>query len=241
MNIFPAIDLIGGNVVRLFKGDYDKMTVYGTDPLSVAKQFEKKGASYLHVVDLDGAKEGTTPNFEVVKSIIDNTNLKVEIGGGIRSEETIKKYVDAGVLRVILGTIAAKNPIFTCEMVKKYGDKIAIGVDIKNGFVATDGWMEVSNISCNDFCKKLEEIGVKTIICTDISKDGAMQGTNLDLYKELSENFNLDIVASGGVSSIDDVKKLAKMNMYGAILGKALYTNAIELEEAILIAKGSEK
>ena len=240
MNIFPAIDLIGGNVVRLFKGDYDKMTVYGSDPVSVAKEFEEKGASYLHVVDLDGAKDGTTPNFEVVKNIIENTNLKVEIGGGIRNEETIKKYVDAGVLRVILGTVAAKNPDFTHEMVKKYGNKIAIGVDIKDGFVATDGWIKVSGISCNDFCKKLEEMGVKTIICTDISKDGAMQGTNLELYKELTEKFNIDIVASGGVSTICDVKKLTDMNMYGAILGKALYTGNIDLKEAILVAKGSE-
>lgn len=240
MNIFPAIDLSGGNVVRLFKGDYNQMTVYGSDPLSVAKQFEKDGAQYLHVVDLDGAKDGTTPNFEIVKSIAQNTNLKVEIGGGIRSEDTIKKYIDAGVLRVILGTIAAKDPDFTREMVKKYGDKIAVGVDIKDGFVAIHGWMEVSRLSCNDFCASLQEMGVKTIICTDISKDGAMQGTNLDLYKELSEKFKLDIVASGGVSSIDDVKKLTEMSLYGAILGKALYTNAIDLKEAILIAKGSE-
>lgn len=238
MNIFPAIDLKDGKVVRLLKGDYGKMTVYGDDALCVAKDFENQGASYLHTVDLDGAKDGGTPNFEIVKSIAKNTSLKVEIGGGVRSEETIKRYLDAGVFRVILGTAAIKNPDFTEKMIKKYGDKIAVGVDVKNGFAATHGWTKVSDTSLTEICKNLENIGVSTIICTDISKDGAMQGTNLELYKNLSKNFKMDIVASGGITSIDDVLKLSKMNLYGAILGKSLYTGSINLKEAIERVKG---
>lgn len=237
MNIFPAIDLINGQVVRLLKGDYDKVTVYGNDPLSVSKDFEDSGAEYLHIVDLDAAKDGTVHNYNIVKSICENTNLKVEIGGGIRSEEVIKQYLDAGVFRVILGTIAIKDPDFTKEMIKKYGDKIAIGVDISNGMVAIHGWTEVSSVSCDEIFKTLEEMGAKCVICTDISKDGAMQGTNLELYKNLSEKYSIDIVASGGVSSIDDVKALKEMNIYGAILGKALYTGAIDLSDAIEVAK----
>ena len=237
MNIFPAIDLINGQVVRLLKGDYDKVTVYGNDPLSVAKDFENMGAEFIHIVDLDAAKDGAVHNYDIVKSICDNTSLKVEIGGGVRSEKVIKQYIDAGVFRVILGTIAIKNPDFTKEMIKKYGDKIAVGVDIKDKMVAIHGWTEISSISCEDILSDLERVGAKCVICTDISKDGAMQGTNLSLYRELSEKFSIDIVASGGVSSMEDIVALKNMNIYGAILGKALYTGAVDLKSAIEVAK----
>lgn len=237
MNILPAIDLINGQVVRLFKGDYDKVTVYGNDPLSVAKDFESSGAEYIHIVDLDAAKDGSVHNFDIVKSICDNTNLKVEIGGGIRSEDVINQYIEAGVYRVILGTIAIKNPDFTKEMIKKYNEKIAIGVDIKDGLVAIHGWTEVSSISCDELFSDLEKAGAKCVICTDISKDGAMCGTNLSLYSELSKKYSIDIVASGGVSSMDDINALKDMNIYGAILGKALYTGAVDLKTAIEVAK----
>ncbi len=238
MELFPAIDLIGGCAVRLVKGDYAQKTVYSDNPAEVAKSFAAAGAKYLHVVDLEGAKDGGTPNLETIKNIVENGGLLVEVGGGIRSEEVIKKYLDAGVFRVILGTAAVQNPAFLEEMVQKYGEKIAVGVDIKDGMVAIKGWTEVSAESCFDFCEKLQKIGVKTIICTDISKDGLLSGTNLELYKELSEKFSVDIVASGGVTTLDDVKKLANMGMYGAILGKALYTGNIDLKAAVELTKG---
>ena len=240
MELFPAIDLIGGCAVRLVKGDYAQKTVYSENPAEVAKSFAAAGAKYLHVVDLEGAKDGGTPNLETIKNIVENGGLLVEVGGGIRSEEVIKKYLDAGVYRVILGTAAVQNPAFLEEMVQKYGEKIAVGVDIKDGMVAIKGWTEVSQESCFDFCEKLQKIGVKTIICTDISKDGLLSGTNLELYKELSEKFSVDIVASGGVTTLDDVKKLADMGMYGAILGKALYTGNIDLKAAVELTKGGE-
>ena len=238
MELFPAIDLIGGCAVRLVKGDYAQKTVYSDDPAEVARSFAAAGAKYLHVVDLEGAKDGGTPNLDTIKNIVKTGNLLVEVGGGIRSEEVIKKYLDAGVFRVILGTAAVQNPAFLEEMVQKYGEKIAVGVDIKDGMVAIKGWTEVSAESCFDFCEKLQKIGVKTIICTDISKDGLLSGTNLELYKELSEKFSVDIVASGGVTTLDDVKKLADMGMYGAILGKALYTGNIDLKAAVELTKG---
>ena len=238
MELFPAIDLIGGCAVRLIKGDYAQKTVYSENPAEVAKSFAAAGAKYLHVVDLEGAKDGGTPNLETIKNIVEQGGLLVEVGGGIRSEEVIKKYLDAGVFRVILGTAAVQNPAFLEEMVQKYGEKIAVGVDIKDGMVAIKGWTEVSQESCFDFCEKLQKIGVKTIICTDISKDGLLSGTNLELYKELSEKFSVDIVASGGVTTLDDVKKLADMGMYGAILGKALYTGNIDLKAAVELTKG---
>lgn len=237
MNIFPAIDLINGQVVRLLKGDYDKVTVYGNDPLGVAKDFEAAGAEFIHIVDLDAAKDGKVHNFDIIKSICENTNLKVEIGGGIRTEEVIKQYIEAGVYRVILGTIAIKNPEFTKEMIKKYGERIAIGVDISDGLVAIHGWTEVSAVSCDELFSDLERAGAKCVICTDISKDGAMQGTNLSLYRDLSQKYSIDIVASGGVSSMEDVLALKEMNIYGAILGKALYTGAVDLAKAIEVAK----
>lgn len=237
MKIFPAIDLRGGQVVRLLKGDYDQMTVYGDDPLAVAKDFAVKGAEFLHVVDLDGAKDGDNPNFAVVETLAKESGLKVEIGGGIRSEDTIRKYIDAGVYRVILGTIAVKDPAFTTEMIKKYGDKIAVGVDISGRNVAIHGWTEVSAISVDEIFGKLAEDGVSCIICTDIAKDGAMEGTNRALYQELGEKYPVDIVASGGVSSMEDVTALKEMGVYGAIIGKALYTGDIDLEEAIGVCK----
>ena len=240
MELFPAIDLIGGCAVRLVKGDYAQKTVYSDNPAEVAKSFAAAGAKYLHVVDLEGAKDGGTPNLETIKNIVENGGLLVEVGGGIRSEEVIKKYLDAGVFRVILGTAAVQNPAFLEEMVQKYGEKIAVGVDIKDGMVAIKGWTEVSAESCFDFCEKLQKIGVRTIICTDISKDGLLSGTNLELYKELSEKFSVDIVASGGVTTLDDVKKLADMGMYGAILGKALYTGNIDLKAAVELTKGGK-
>ena len=238
MELFPAIDLIGGCAVRLVKGDYAQKTVYSDNPAEVAKSFAAAGAKYLHVVDLEGAKDGGTPNLETIQNIVENGGLSVEVGGGIRSEEVIQKYLDAGVFRVILGTAAVQNPAFLEDMVQKYGEKIAVGVDIKDGMVAIKGWTEVSAESCFDFCEKLQKIGVKTIICTDISKDGLLSGTNLELYKELSEKFSVDIVASGGVTTLDDVKKLAEMGMYGAILGKALYTGNIDLKAAVELTKG---
>lgn len=237
MNIFPAIDLYNGKAVRLFKGDYSQMTVYSENPLSVAKDFENAGAKHIHLVDLEGAKDGTTPNLETVKKIAENTGLFTEIGGGIRSIETIDTYLSAGVDRVILGTAAVQNPEFLKETIKKYGEKIAVGVDIKDGFVAIKGWTEKSEFDCFSFCEMMAEIGVKTIICTDISKDGAMQGTNRELYFELSKRFSIDIVASGGVSSIEDIKALKKLNLYGAIIGKAYYIGAIDLREALEVAK----
>lgn len=237
MELFPAIDLIGGCAVRLVKGDYAQKTVYSENPEEVARSFAAAGARYLHVVDLEGAKNGGTPNLETIKNIVKTGGLLVEVGGGIRSEEVIKKYLDVGVFRVILGTAAVQNPAFLEEMVQKYGEKIAVGVDIKDGMVAIKGWTEVSCESCFDFCEKLQKIGVKTIICTDISKDGLLSGTNLGLYKVLSEKFSVDIVASGGVTTLEDVKKLSDMGLYGAILGKALYTGNIDLKAAVQLTK----
>lgn len=237
MNIFPAIDLYEGSAVRLFKGDYNQMTVYDKNPLNIAKKFEECGAEFLHMVDLEGAKTGLTPNLETIENIVKNTSLFVELGGGIRSMETVDKYLSIGVSRVILGTAAITDEAFLDEAIAKYGEKIAVGVDIKDGFVAIKGWTEKSQYTFEDFCKKMQDKGIKTLICTDISKDGAMKGTNRELYKSLSESLSLDIIASGGVSSIDDVKALREMNLYGAIIGKAYYTNAIDLKEAIEVAK----
>ena len=237
MNIFPAIDLYDKKAVRLFKGDYAQMTVYSERPWEIACDFKNAGAQFIHLVDLEGAKDGTTPNLEVVEKIIKESGLKVEIGGGIRSRETLEKYFGIGVARVILGTAAVNDRDFLLWAVEKYGEKIAVGADIKDGFVAIKGWLEKSEIRCEDFFADMQNIGVRTIICTDISKDGAMQGTNRELYKELSEKFSMDIVASGGVSTIDDVKALSEMNLYGAIVGKAIYTGDIDLTEAIEVAK----
>ncbi len=237
MIIYPAIDLYNKKAVRLFKGDYAQMTVYNDNPVEVALDFKNCGATHIHLVDLEGAKIGTTPNFDVVKNIKETTSLFCEIGGGIRSMDVIDKYVSVGVDRVILGTAAVTNPGFVEEAVKKYKEKIAVGIDIKDGYVAIKGWTETSDDDAFSFCEKMQKIGVKTIICTDISKDGAMQGTNHELYKELSEKFDIQIIASGGVSSIDDIERLTKLDIHGAIIGKAYYTKAIDLKQAIEVSK----
>ena len=237
MLILPAIDLYDKKAVRLYKGDYDNMTVYSDNPLEVAHKFQECGATFIHLVDLEGAKLGTTPNLDIVKKIVEDTNLDVEIGGGIRDDATVKKYIDIGVRRVILGTAAVTDDSFLRSCVEKYKDRIAVGVDLKDGYVAIKGWTEKSQLTADEFFSHLSEIGVKTVICTDISKDGAMKGTNRELYKKLSGKYSMDIVASGGVSDLEDIKALKEMNLYGAIVGKAYYVGAIDLKEAIEVAK----
>ena len=237
MNIFPAIDLFAGKAVRLYKGNYDEMTVYSNNPTEIAKDFYSKGASFMHVVDLEGAKSGETPNIETVKSLVRTADMFVEVGGGIRSIEVAKRYIDAGVSRIILGTAALTDRAFLTEALRLFNDKIAVGVDVKDGMVAIKGWTETSEKSGLEFCRELEALGVRTVICTDISKDGAMLGTNRELYKALSLECGMNIIASGGVSTIDDVKALRDMELYGAIIGKAYYTGAIDLKEAIEVAK----
>lgn len=237
MLILPAIDLYDKKAVRLYKGDYDQMTVYSNNPIEIAREFQQCGATFIHMVDLEGAKNGTTPNIDEVRRVVEYTDLNVEIGGGIRDEETVKKYIDLGVTRVILGTAAVTDDAFLRKMVEKYKQAIAVGVDLKDGYVAIKGWTEKSQLTADDFFKHLSDIGVKTVICTDISKDGAMQGTNRELYKELSKKYSMDIVASGGVSSLEDIKALKEMNLYGAILGKAYYVGAVDLKEAVEVAK----
>ena len=238
MEIFPAIDIINGNVVRLTEGDYNRMTVYGTSPLEMAEVFVKKGAKNLHMVDLDGAKDGTAVNFDVIKSVAETGKLFTEVGGGIRDEKRIEDYLSLGVNRVILGTVAVRNFAFVEEAVKKYGDKIAVGVDARDGKVAVSGWLETTEIDSLDFCKRLRDAGVKTVIYTDISKDGTLSGTNLEIYEKLSEIESLDIIASGGITFEDEIKKLASMNIYGAIVGKAVYAGKLDLERVLKIAKG---
>lgn len=237
MNIFPAIDLYDKKAVRLFKGDYAKMTVYSENPIEIAQDFEKKGAKFIHMVDLEGAKDGTTPNLEIVAQVARETSLFVEIGGGIRDMTVLEKYFSVGVDRAILGTSAVNDEEFLKSAVSKYGEKIAVGADVKDGYIAIKGWLEKSEITLDDFFEKMQALGVKTIICTDISKDGAMRGTNLEMYRDLSQKYSVNIVASGGVSTINDVAELRKMELYGAIIGKAYYTGALDLEEAIEVAK----
>ena len=236
MNIFPAIDLYDKKAVRLYKGNYAEMTVYSENPVEIALDFKKCGAKYIHVVDLEGAKDGTTPNIDVVEKIAKESGLLVEIGGGIRTEEVLDKYFERGVFRAILGTAAVTDEDFLKRAVSKYGEKIAVGADVKDGYIAIKGWVEKSEYTLDEFFKKMQSIGVKTVICTDISKDGAMKGTNLEMYKALSEKYSVDIVASGGVSTLSDVEALAKMKMYGAIIGKAYYTGAIDLVDAVKVA-----
>lgn len=237
MLIFPAVDLFEGKAVRLYQGDYKQMTVYSENPSAVAADFKSKGASCIHIVDLEGAKNGTTPNFEAVCKIKAETGLFCEVGGGVRSMETIDRYLSLGIDRVILGTAAVTEKGFAERAAAKYGDRIAVGTDIKDGFVAIKGWSEKSSLAASDFCRRMQEAGVKTLVCTDISKDGAMQGANHALYRELMQSFNMQIVASGGVSSLDDVRRLAEINLYGAVIGKAYYTGAIDLREALEVAK----
>jgi phosphoribosylformimino-5-aminoimidazole carboxamide ribotide isomerase len=237
LNIFPAIDLYGGSAVRLLRGDYAQMTVYSGDPPAVARAFADAGAAFLHVVDLEGARDGTTANFETIRALIQTSGLRVEVGGGVRSRDTAARYIDLGAARVILGTAAITQPGFVAALTAEFGDKIAVGVDIKDGNAAVKGWTEVSDRGALELCESMERIGVKTIICTDISKDGVLGGTNLALYGELSRKLSrklsLDIIASGGVSTLTDVRALAEMGLYGAILGKALYTGGIDLAAAI--------
>ena len=237
MKLFPAIDLYDKKAVRLYKGDYNEMTVYSDDPVSVAFDFKAAGAEYIHVVDLEGAKSGTTPNVDVVRAIAEKTGLFVEIGGGIRSMEVLDKYFTSGVSRAIIGTAAVNDEDFLRAAIAKYGEKIAVGADVKDGYIAIKGWVEKSEYTLDDFFKKMQELGVKTIICTDISKDGAMRGTNLAMYSDLSKKYSLNIIASGGVSTIDDVRALAEMGMYGAIIGKAYYTGAIDLALALEVSR----
>ena len=233
MQIFPAIDLRGGQVVRLYQGDYDRETVYAADPCAVARDFLTAGARYLHVVDLDGARDGMLANFETIAAIVKQGGLYIEVGGGIRTEDRIRRYLDLGVGRCILGTIAVKDFDFTARMARTYGDRIAVGVDARDGYVAVSGWKELSAERGVDFCRRLRDAGVKTVIYTDISRDGAEAGTNLDLYRELSEIQGLDITASGGVSSIEELKELQRIGTRAAILGKALYTGRLDLKTVI--------
>ena len=233
MILLPAIDLYGGQAVRLFKGDYAQMTVYSDKPADVARSFYDAGAAWLHVVDLEGARDGTTANFKTIEKIVSESGLLVEVGGGIRSQEVIETYLNAGVRRVILGTAAITKPGFVDEMVSLFGDKIAVGVDMKDGFVAVKGWTEVTALEGIEFCRQMEEKGVKTIICTDISKDGVLGGANNELYRRLSRELSIDIIASGGVSSLKDIQNLEYIGLYGAILGKALYEGKLNLKEVI--------
>lgn len=237
MYIYPAIDLYGGKAVRLFKGEYSQMTVYSDNPVGVARDFAAAGASRIHLVDLEGARIGKPANLSVIADIVKATGLFAEVGGGIRDMKTVESYLAIGVSRVILGTAAVRNPDFLKAALGTYGEKIAVGVDLKDGFVAIKGWTETSEIKAVDFFEKMQILGVKTIICTDISRDGAMKGTNLKLYRELSARFAIDLIASGGVSSMEDVTALAAMGLHGAIIGKAYYVGAVDLKEAVEAAK----
>jgi phosphoribosylformimino-5-aminoimidazole carboxamide ribotide isomerase len=236
MYLYPAIDLVQGKAVRLFKGDYAQMTVYSDDPVAVARNFQAAGSRHIHLVDLEGAKSGVPENLVTIQRIIAETDLFVEVGGGIRNMETVETYLSAGVNRVILGTAAVTDPAFLEAALAKYGEKIAVGVDLKDGYVAIKGWTEKSEIPAEAFFAKMEALGVKTVICTDISRDGAMKGTNRELYRELSQKYTIDLIASGGVSTLEDVQALAAMNLHGAIIGKAWYIGAIDLKTAIEVA-----
>ncbi|MBR2366442.1 MAG: 1-(5-phosphoribosyl)-5-[Oscillospiraceae bacterium] len=237
MILFPAIDLYEGKAVRLLRGDYQNMTVYSDDPAAFAEDFARRGATHIHIVDLEGAKSGTTPNLRVIKELLRRTNLFTEVGGGIRDMRTVETYLEAGVSRVILGTAAVTDPAFLREALSKYGERIAVGVDVKDDYVAIRGWMEQSARGAVEFCKELEQLGAANVICTDISKDGAMQGAGYALYEKLLAEVKLPITASGGVSDLEDVRRLNEMGLYGAIIGKAYYTGAISLEEALEAAK----
>ena len=236
MFIYPAIDLVGGRAVRLYKGDYAQMTVYSDDPAAVAREFQAAGSRHIHLVDLEGAKSGVPENLTTIQKILSETDLFVEVGGGIRTMDTVDTYLSAGVDRVILGTAAVTDPCFLEAALARYGEKIAVGVDLKDGFVAIKGWTETSELTADAFFSKMEALGVKTVICTDISRDGAMKGTNRELYRELSQKYAIDLIASGGVSTLEDVQALAAMGLHGAIIGKAWYIGAIDLKTAIEVA-----
>ena len=237
MILFPAIDLFEGKAVRLYKGDYGQMTVYSEHPEETAADFAACGATHIHLVDLEGARSGETPNLETVLKIRESSGLFCEIGGGIRSMEVVDRYLGAGLDRVILGTAAVADEGFLRAAVEKYGAKIATGADIRDGYVAVKGWTEQSGVTMDAFFEKMERIGVATVICTDISRDGAMRGTNREMYRTLSQKYSLQITASGGVSTMEDVRQLREMDLYGAIIGKAYYTGDIDLKKAIEVAR----
>lgn len=237
MYILPAIDLRAGQVVRLYQGDYDQMTVYGQDPAAQALAFRRAGASQLHLVDLDGAKDGTTANYESIRSIAALGGFSIEVGGGIRTQQRIEDYLALGVERCILGTVAVEDFDFTARMAKEYGSHIAVGVDARDGYVAIKGWKELSGEKGIDFCRRLADVGVSTVIYTDISRDGAMAGTNLELYRQLTAIQGLNIIASGGISFEPELTQLKEMGVWGAILGKSLYTGALNLTDCIKIAE----
>lgn len=237
MNILPAIDIRGGKVVRLTKGDYDNMTVYRDSPAEVAEEFLAAGAENLHVVDLDGARDGTPVNFSAIRELCEVKGLLIEVGGGIRNLERIEQYLSLGVGRAILGTAAVRDFSFVEAAVKRFSDAVAVGVDAKDGMVAVSGWEEVTALPAFSFCEKLRDAGVKTVIYTDISKDGALSGTNLAVYEALRQIEGLNIIASGGITFEDEIRALSKMGLYGAILGKALYEGRLDLRRALAIAK----
>lgn len=241
MDIFPAIDLYQGCAVRLLRGDYQQMTVYSQDPAAIATAFQWQGAKCLHLVDLEAARTGNRNNpktLAVIQKIARETDLYIQLGGGLRDIAVMQDYRQAGIDRLILGTAAVNNPALLEEALQTFGaDAIAVSVDLRNGFVATDGWTKTSMLSGEAFCRQLEKSGVQTLICTDIAKDGAMRGTNRQLYRTLTALFSLKIIASGGISTLDDVTALTAMGVSGAILGKALYTHAIDLSTAIAIGK----
>ena len=237
MILFPAIDLYENKAVRLYKGDYRNMTVYSDNPIEIAMDFAAAGATHIHMVDLEGAKDAATPNLSVVAQVAKETGLFVEIGGGIRSMDTVARYLDAGGARIILGTAAVKDPDFLDAAVAAYPGKIAVGADVKDGYIAIKGWLETANVTLDEFLRNMQARGIGNVICTDISRDGAMRGTNLELYSYLSGKYTMDITASGGVSTMEDIRRLREMNLYGAIIGKAYYTGAIDLKTALEVAK----
>ncbi len=233
MQIYPAIDIRNGNCVRLEQGDFNKETIYHHSPVSVALDFVAQGATYLHIVDLDGARHGVGHNNEIIAEIVKKVNIPVQVGGGIRTLEDIEQRLSTGVTRIILGTVAVNNPEIVETAVLKYGDKIAVGIDAKDSFVAVSGWEEVSTVSALSLCLKMKDLGVKTIIYTDIAKDGMMCGINLASTKELIDNVNMNIIASGGVSSLKDLEEIKKIKASGVIIGKAIYSNAVQLKVVI--------
>lgn len=237
MKIFPAIDLLGGKAVRLYQGDYDKVTVYDDQPLKLAQGFCAQGADWLHLVDLDGARSGDKPNFELIRLIAQESGLNVQVGGGVRTVKAAAGYLDCGVDRVILGTAAAEDQELLKDVVNIYGDKAAVAVDLRDGYVATHGWTAKADLRMDDYLKTLEELGVRTLIVTDISRDGALMGSNLKLYADIQARYGFDLIASGGVTSLEEIQELRKLKLYGAIVGRSLYTGAIRLNEAIEAAR----
>lgn len=237
MILFPAIDLYEGQAVRLYQGDYRQMTVYSPDPAALAQKFAATGATHIHLVDLEGARDGTTPNLQLIRRIAAETGLFVEVGGGIRNMDIARAYLENGVSRVILGTAAVTDPDFLQNALDTWGERVAVGADLRDGQVAIRGWQQTSDEGAQAFFDRMQGLGVSTMICTDISRDGAMRGANLELYRSLAKRQGLQIVASGGVSSLDDIKALRDLDLYGAILGKAYYTGAVDLADALEAAK----